>query len=203
MKKIVPALVGLAVAVSVAACGNNNAAPSASPDPPIDPTSQAPPPTPTIDPVVDTDPAGKWNLRGITLKSNNSAYAKVGAKSIVTWTFHPSCDQTKTCGGRITSSSGSKFTYDWDGRVVTVHFKSPAVTEGLCTNGDGSKAVGSHFTRVELSPDVRLVKHGKTYVGIKHGSARVSELRNCSNSYTATGSPSPSATQRWVMSAKK
>jgi len=202
MKKIALAVVGLAVAASVCACGNNKAAPAASPDPPVDSTSQAPPPTPTIDPVLDTDPTGVWNLRGTTVKSNNTTFAKVGAKSTSTWTFHPSCHQARTCGGRIRSSSGHTFTYDWNGRMITVHVK-PIVTEGPCTNGDGTKAVGTHFKQVDTTPDVRLVKHGKTYVGLAHASAKVSELKGCSNSYADTGSPSPSATQRWVMSEKK
>jgi hypothetical protein len=168
-------------------------------------TSQTPTPTPKVDPVVDTDPVGVWNLRSSVVKSNNPAFAKVGSKATnTTWRFNPTCADPAACGGAIKSSSGNRFQYTWNGRSITIASRGPDVTQGLCNDDEtGKKAPGTHFKEVHISSEIRLVGSGARFVGTSSVRAKVSELRgNCVNSYAETGAPAPRATYRWVLSRK-
>ena len=85
-----------------------------------------------------------------------------------------------------------------------MHVKSPNVYQGLCHAKDGTKVPGTHFKTTETITGVRLVGHGSRYVGLEHLMAKVTELTgNCHNDYADTGSPTPHATYRWVMTEKK
>jgi eukaryotic-like serine/threonine-protein kinase len=186
--------------------GDNGDDPSAGSSPGAAATSQTstPTPTPKVDPVVDTDPVGVWNLRSSVVKSDNPAFAKVGSNaSNTTWRFTPTCADAATCGGAIKSSSGRAFQYTWNGHSITIASRDPDVTQGLCTDDAGKKAPGTHFKEVQKSSVVRLIGNGTRYVGTAVVSSRVTELRgNCVNAYAKTGAPAPHATYRWVLSAK-
>lgn len=166
--------------------------------------SPSPTPTPTTDPVVDTAPAGVWVVSSRVIKSDNPQFAKVGTKdSDVTWRLKLSCETAAECGGAIRSSSGRKFTYNWDGSAISVDTGKTNVVEGLCQDDAGKKIPGTHFKEVFRGADVTLVARGKRYVGDYTVHSKVSELQGgCVNTYTDTGSPDPTATWRWTMSPK-
>jgi hypothetical protein len=203
---------GVVVATAVVAVGayavtnggNSDNGDNTSANPGPTSTSQATIPSPTVDPVIDTDPVGAWNLRSVVVKSDNPAFAKVGSDaSNTTWRFTPTCADAATCGGAIKSSSGRAYQYTWNGRSITIAGRDPEVAQGLCTDDAGKKAPGTHFKEVQKSSVVRLIGNGTRYVGTAVVSSRVTELRgNCVNAYAKTGAPAPHATYRWVLSAK-
>ncbi len=48
-------------------------------------------PTPTVDPVVDTVPSGRWSYRSVVIRTCDPDWAKVGTKETASWRLRADC----------------------------------------------------------------------------------------------------------------
>lgn len=102
------------------------------------------------DPVVDTVPTGEYTLRQVVIASTDPS--EVGDTTERIWTFAPDCPSADDCGGTIVSSSGSTFTFTWDGSSFLQTIEDPVYTEqGDCTDED-DRIVGESRLQTEDTP---------------------------------------------------
>lgn len=107
---------------------------------------------PTIDPVVDTVPSGEYTYRQVATASNDPSWVKVGESTDRIWTITADCASADDCGGSITSSSGSTFTFTWDGSTLSQALDNAVATEeGDCTDDTG-QVVGRVTLEAEQTP---------------------------------------------------
>lgn len=87
---------------------------------------------------ADNAPSGQWNVL-VTIVATTFADETAGGKDNVTWTLTPTCKEY-LCSGSIASSSGSKFTYTWDGKAILV--TRPPLTVSTRCFGESGGQVG-------------------------------------------------------------
>lgn len=106
----------------------------------------------SIDPVVDTVPSGEYTYRQVATASNDPSWVKVGESTDRIWTITADCASAGDCGGSITSSSGSTFTFTWDGSTISQAIENAVATEeGDCTEDTG-QVVGRVTIESEQTP---------------------------------------------------
>ncbi|MCW2747147.1 MAG: hypothetical protein JWP10_289, partial [Nocardioidaceae bacterium] len=75
-------------------------------------------------------PSGKWNVVS-TITSSDFDGDKIGQISTFTWTFDSTCEKY-LCTGTISSSSGNKFPYTWDGKTIVREVVAPKPEARTC-----------------------------------------------------------------------
>ena len=158
-----PMIVGAAAVVVIAGSGaavviNNNSGGSsgASGTTTTSPTTSTP--TTSDEPTVQTTaPGGKYVLVQKVISTDFQG-GKVGQTVTRTWIFHPTNCGTAKCAGTIKSSSGSSFTYTWNGDTLVLGKSKPYVYTGECVNVDtGHKIPGSHFKATQTYTNTPFV----------------------------------------------
>lgn len=115
--------------------------------------SSSPPEEPEPDPVVDTVPSGEYTYRSVVTKTESAAY-KVGDETVRIWTIEADCTSATSCGGTITSTSGSTFEFVWDGKKMVRPMNDPSFTQqGTCSDDVTGERVGVVTIRTTTSPN--------------------------------------------------
>ncbi len=106
------------------------------------PDTPTPTPTPTVEELA---PTGVWKLKVVVLSSEYDDETPGQVRTTATWELTPTCTDD-SCVGTIKSSSGSEFTYRWNGRAMKVKPSPAQVVEGECIDNQTQKTVaGSHY----------------------------------------------------------
>lgn len=113
-------------------------APTTAPTTPAETTDEEP----TIE---DLQPTETYRLVH-KIVSSDFPEDKIGSTTTRVWTFKPDDCGAKKCAGDIKSSSGSSFTYVWNGDTLVLGPIDPYVYEGRCVDDvTGEKVPGSHY----------------------------------------------------------
>ncbi len=137
-------VVGVVGTTAVVALGNDDPKDSAAniTDPDGDAKDADASPTPTVDPVVDTVPSGRWNFRSVVIRSSDPDWAKVGTKETAAWRLRADCASASSCAGVVKSSSGVDKGYSWSGTVLRVVREASEGDSGCVNVNTGEAAPG-------------------------------------------------------------
>lgn len=198
--------VGVVATVVVANAGEDSPSGSSAVDGSDDDPDAAVSEEPTVDPVVDTVPTGRWRIDGVLLRTNIPWYKpSLGKVDSNRWKFLPECDDADKCGGRIESNSGNTFRYRWDGStLVVIRPQTKWVDEGPCyeTLEDGTvtdtKVPGTHYKNTSTVPKTVVLRGregGTQFTGTYEETVRVTELVDCEED----GPPDKFAKWQWTV----
>lgn len=116
-----------------------------------EPTSETAEP---IDPVVDTVPTGAYTYRQVVVRSDDPSLAKVGDTVERIWTFDTECEDAASCGGSLTSTSGSPFDFTWDGKALSLALPESAGSyEAECRDEVTNQFTGPVTVQWRQRPD--------------------------------------------------
>ena len=129
-------VVGVVGTTAVVALGNGDPKDSSAniTDPDGDAKDADASPTPTVDPVVDTVPSGRWNYRSVVIRSSDPEWAKVGTKDTAAWRLRADCASASACGGVVKSSSGVTRTTAGAGPCCASFARRPTGTAAASTS---------------------------------------------------------------------
>jgi serine/threonine-protein kinase len=164
------AIAGTAAAVLVAgvvavALASGDDDPNNGPDTAAQVADKRESPEPSAEPEPrpeETQPAGRYRgtLRFTRIvPGNGSVDASVREPENRVWTFEPTECTSKSCRGKVTSSTGASFGYTWDGRAVAIKPDVSPVTAG-CTFQDGSSAPGTLHARLRTTYELKVAGQG-------------------------------------------